>query len=247
MRSWLRGKSVYVITSWDDATRLDLKLAELLHKYGLKGTFYVITNEIGEKISLDDLKSLSMDNDIGAHTVTHPHLCQVSSQAAKQEILGSKITLEKKLELSHPISFAYPYGEYRSEHVRMVKEAGFCCARTTRPFFIGYPTNLYEMPVSVWTYPHAMKNLKSVFWLAKGLHTISPFLIKNWSVLAMKLFDLVKDQGGVFHLFGHSQQISERNEWERLEAVLNHLGNHRNVIYTTVAGYCNPQRNLSKV
>ena len=30
-----------ITTSWDDGNKLDIKVAELLDKYGMKGTFYI--------------------------------------------------------------------------------------------------------------------------------------------------------------------------------------------------------------
>jgi hypothetical protein len=36
---------IYVTTSWDDGHKLDMKLAVLLKKYGIKGTFYICPNE----------------------------------------------------------------------------------------------------------------------------------------------------------------------------------------------------------
>ena len=76
-----------VTTSWDDGSRLDLKLAELLEKYGISGTFYVPKteddsegrryyktgqNEEG-KIYLNDKGQLPYDywNDIPSGTTAH--------------------------------------------------------------------------------------------------------------------------------------------------------------------------------
>lgn len=66
--------------------------------------------------------------EIGAHTVTHPILKNISLKEAETEILKSKTTLESILE--QPIRFfAYPNGypnrDYGLEHCRMLKRLGF--------------------------------------------------------------------------------------------------------------------------
>jgi hypothetical protein len=66
--------------------------------------------------------------EIGAHTVTHPILTQLSSERAEREILDSKRRLEAITGSSVAV-FAYPNGkpgrDYLREHVGMVRELGF--------------------------------------------------------------------------------------------------------------------------
>lgn len=237
----LKDQTAYVITSWDDTTKLDLKLADLLDKHGIKGTFYVTTGWIGKKIDIGDIRYLSEFHEIGAHTVTHPHLPQQRMEIARREILESGRMLEEILDLPlSAISFAYPYGEYTNEHLMIVKSAGFCCARTNRPFYIEEPKNLYEIPVSVWAYPHALKDLKGFFRLTKTIHRVlrNPFILKKWDCLAKQLFDIVIRRGGMFHLFGHAWQVDKTGDWGSLEDVLSYIASHRKVTYITVAEYC---------
>jgi peptidoglycan/xylan/chitin deacetylase (PgdA/CDA1 family) len=83
----------------------------------------------------EEVRSLHrFDIDVGAHTVTHPILAGIDDHRAWHEIAESKRTLEALL--SRPIAlFAYPNGlpgkDYRPEHVRMAKEAGFRAAVST--------------------------------------------------------------------------------------------------------------------
>jgi len=72
--------------------------------------------------------------DVGAHTVRHPILAELSAEDAWSEIAESKRELEALLQ--RPVTlFAYPNGkpgsDYRGEHVRMVKEAGYTAAVST--------------------------------------------------------------------------------------------------------------------
>ena len=74
---------------------------------------------------------LALGHEIGAHTLTHPHLTQLSPAAAREEITASK----KKLEdlLGRPVRhFCYPYGETNDTVTALVAEAGYTTATTTR-------------------------------------------------------------------------------------------------------------------
>jgi peptidoglycan/xylan/chitin deacetylase (PgdA/CDA1 family) len=244
-RAWtccsLEERKTYVITSWDDTTKLDLKLADLLEKYNIKGTFFVTTGWVGSKIGVDDLRHLSEAHEIGAHTISHPHLRKLSLADAEKEISKSGQFLSEKLDVPlYKMPFAYPYGEYSDEHVGLVKSAGYCCARTTKPFHIEQPYNLYEMGVSVWVYPHAFSDLIGIFRVARMLPGVltNPAHVKKWGYLARHLFDMTMKKGGVFHLFGHAQQIDENNDWCNLDEVLNYIGLHKTVTYVTLGEYC---------
>ncbi len=74
-------------------------------------------------------------HDVGAHTMTHPILQKVDVDQARAEIEGSRDWLAKVLGVS-PVSFAYPNGrpgiDFDETHMRLVGEAGFRCAVSTR-------------------------------------------------------------------------------------------------------------------
>jgi peptidoglycan/xylan/chitin deacetylase (PgdA/CDA1 family) len=68
--------------------------------------------------------------EVGAHTVTHPFLSAHATALQKAEIEQSKADLEALLQ--RPVTtFAYPYGDYAPETVKLAREAGFVCACST--------------------------------------------------------------------------------------------------------------------
>ena len=85
--------------------------------------------ELGENykmLSLEQLQQLSKDPlcTIGCHTLSHPHLAGLRYEEQKCEIEESKKWIEEVLGL--PIlHFAYPYGDYNSDTVRIVRQTGF--------------------------------------------------------------------------------------------------------------------------
>ena len=86
-------------------------------------------------LTWDEIKLLDRHRliDIGAHTHTHPNLAALSYDAAKEEILFSKLKLEQ--ELDRPINhFAYPFGgekEARPREREIVRDIGFETASTS--------------------------------------------------------------------------------------------------------------------
>jgi hypothetical protein len=53
----------------------------------------------------------------------------------------------------------------------------------------------------------------------------------DWSVNAKLLFDYVMENGGIWHLWGHSWEIEENGDWEKLEKVFEYVSNKKNVYY----------------
>ena len=49
----------------------------------------------------------------------------------------------------------------------------------------------------------------------------------------MIAFDEMLKSGGVFHLWGHSWEIDQHKDWQRLEHVLQHIANREGVRYVT--------------
>ena len=87
--------------------------------------------------------------DVGAHTVTHPILARLPTDAAWDEIRQSKVDLEALTGKSVDL-FAYPNGkpgtDYSPDHVRMIREAGFEAAFTTASGAANRDSDVYQLP-----------------------------------------------------------------------------------------------------
>ena len=234
----MQNDKLFVVTSWDDVTRLDLKLCELLETYKLKGTFFVVNDWIGKEISKDELHHISEGHEIGAHTLHHVNLVHVRREVAKKEISESKRLLEEVI--GKPVtSFAYPKGCYNRFHVEMVRDAQYLCARTTKPFCTTLADNPYELNVTIWAYPHPLRDIRGMFRLFKLSPNlvVSPLRVKKWNELGKQIFDVLLESGGVFHVFGHGWQVDEIDGWRKLEDLLAHIAFRKNVTYATMTGH----------
>lgn len=219
-----------VTTSWDDGTITDLKLAELLVKYGIKGTFYV-SKFIYNPLPLQggDIATIDRKFEIGAHSLNHLDLTKVSSAQAKREIEGSKTYLEDLLGHSIPM-FCYPYGRYNETVKKMVKDSGFMAARTCDPRGFNLPEDPYQWHVTLFASNSSPLMALRIWWKAR-FWKISGLL--DWESRAKLLFDLVLQKGGIYHIYGHSVRFERNNVWDKLERVLNYVSNREKAEYMT--------------
>jgi peptidoglycan/xylan/chitin deacetylase (PgdA/CDA1 family) len=219
-----------VTTSWDDGSILDLKLGELLTKYGIKATFYIprFSKRITPMQNID-LLELAANHEIGAHTISHAHLTMVPQSEAKMEIDGSKIYLEdvtgKKIKM-----FCYPYGEFNEDTKQIVKASGFSGARTVK--FNGlkdipYP---YEFGITTSASNHQSDESGEI---ARYSQAVSIKSLSDWEIKAKVLFDLAIAEGGIWHLWGHSWEIDDHNDWNKLERVINYVSHRPGVTYAS--------------
>lgn len=225
---------VCVTTSWDDGHKLDIRLAALLKKYGIKGTFYVCPQDCEFKnedlLSPQDLLSISKDFEIGGHTITHPHLTKIPISQADDEIARSKSYLEELLQ-QEVAAFCYPYGDYNDKIKGLVEKNGYKLARTTKRYAFNIPQDIFEFPTTFHTYAH-YSDLHKILYFSN----FSPSTLKrywNWEKLAIALFEHTCQTGGVFHLWGHSWEIEKNNGWHKLENVLSHIAKKSCVTHQT--------------
>ena len=86
--------------------------------------------------------------EVGSHTVTHPFLAALPKSSQLDEILHSKTFLEESI--GRPVrNFAYPYGIYAKETVKIVRKAGFDSACTTIVDSVWRGSHRFQLP-RVW-------------------------------------------------------------------------------------------------
>ncbi len=138
-----------VVLTFDDGFSDQLKAFALLKKYNMRATFYIIIGgalsnwcvgterqqglNCGDSyLNWEELAQLNSSGliEIGAHTLDHPQLTNLSPQAQREQIFNSKQILEQKLGIK-VTSFAYPYGAYDQAVMNLVREAGFTSAVST--------------------------------------------------------------------------------------------------------------------
>lgn len=214
-----------ITTSWDDGHPLDLKVANLLSKHRLSGTFYMpLVNKENSLMSKEEMKSISKKFEVGGHTINHVSLPEIPEENLELEISQGKEKMEEIC--GQIISFAYPKGQYNQNVIQVVKKSGFRGARTAKMLHYRF-TNSFEYHPTI----HAVN--RSV--LSKGKQTLtsvdkdlslylitSGIILKDWEIIAKKSLDFILEHGGIWHMWGHSWEINNNNDWEKLEKVLHY-------------------------
>lgn len=233
-----------VTTSWDDGDVLDKRLASLLDKYSLKGTFYITKDYRRDRLTEDEIRTLAQCHEIGAHTLSHPDLRKISSDEKKNELEGGKQWLEEVLGKDVPM-FCYPAGRFDGESVNITRAAGYKGARTTEmgritfadPFIIPTTLSVYPMPfrrvnANTFNWRNLLEPLqqRGPAFRSMGLGYLD---MRSFEVLACRAFDIAREKNGIYHLWGHSWEIEKFGMWEDLERVFKYISGHSDCTYVT--------------
>jgi peptidoglycan/xylan/chitin deacetylase (PgdA/CDA1 family) len=149
------------VITFDDGFAATLELAGIpLREHDLTAIQFLVANRLGQHNEWDRDKGstmeplmdrsqvkdwLSLGHEIGAHTLTHPHLTALTLDQAKREIVDSKKKLEDlfAVPMQH---FAFPYGDHNKALLDIVREAGFLSACTTEPFVMSSEFSQWAIP-----------------------------------------------------------------------------------------------------
>lgn len=236
------GTKIIVTTSWDDGHPLDIRLAELLSSYGVKGTFYLPVNYSAFPLmTTGQMRALrGMGMEIGSHTLTHPIMTKITEKDALQELRQSKQVLEDILG-ERIDSFCYPSGKFNTRTRRLVSAAGYQLARTTLAFRTETAFDSTCMPVSFQFLPHP-KAIHIRHALKEGnlRGLLNWMTVCGMEIQLLRLSELMWEHilahGGIFHIWGHSWELDRYGLWDVLKKVLERVARRKEVSYLTNRG-----------
>jgi len=219
-------------TSWDDGHPLDFRLAELLSKHGLKGTFYIPKRAENITMAEARVRELAQIVEVGAHTMRHTFLDGADLPTAEREITESKRWVEDVT--GKPCAmFCPPGGKFDQRHLRMVKAAGYTGLRSVELLSLAEPTHemgVMVVPTTIQAYPHLRRTYLTNVAKRLALKNLVGYLRcrgpADWVELARRMLKQVSEVGGVFHLWGHSWELEETGQWENLERLFAIMSQH---------------------
>lgn len=98
------------------------KLIEILGKYNVKATFFVV-GDWADKYP-ESVKQLSdAGHEVMNHSNKHPHMPELSKDKMREELTSCNDKIEAITGVK-PILFRAPYGDYNNEVVQTVRECG---------------------------------------------------------------------------------------------------------------------------
>jgi peptidoglycan/xylan/chitin deacetylase (PgdA/CDA1 family) len=194
----------YISLTFDDGYQSFLKnVLPEVRKYRIPTALFVPTGNLGKKpawvtdsdcayvnetiMTEDQLRLLPLDLvTVGSHSVSHPHLTQVSQDTATRELLESKNTLEEMLRRDITV-FSLPYGSFNLDILRLAKKTGYKRVFLHSPTFPCSARNDHligriEMTPADWPVEYHLKILGAYQWL--------PFAI----VIKRRLLGLIKPE-----------------------------------------------------
>jgi peptidoglycan-N-acetylglucosamine deacetylase len=217
-----------LVTSWDDGHPADLRLAERLTNLGIAATFFVpVRNIEGRPVMKPaDWRSLEAAGfEIAAHTLDHVRLSGLPLSEARRQLIEGRLRLEDAL--GHAVAgFAYPGGKMGRHARRLVREAGFAYARTTRMWCLDPGADILAMSTTAQFYPHG-SGAMARNWLRQGagLHRLA--LGCRWltsDTLEARISAMADaaelSPGSVLHLWGHGWELEELELWSSLTRVM---------------------------
>jgi len=217
-----------VTFSYDDGVTQDIRLIELLNKYGLKSTFnlnsellshkgILIRNEkriSHYKVHPDDVKYIYEGHEIAAHTLTHPNLTKQDEAEIIRQVEQDRVNLSE-LAGYEVSGMAYPCGGTNNDDrvAQIIKEnTGIKYARTiTLSNSFDPQENLYRFnPTS--------------------FHLDFDVLMK----LGQDFINLKPETPKIFYIWGHSYEMDYEPEyWIKLEEFFKLISNKDDIFYGT--------------
>ena len=217
------GKSKVLTLSYDDGVVQDIRLVEILDKYGIKATFnintgtYLPEEKVREKfygrLKLSEAKALykNSGHEVAVHSLTHPRLEEIPSDELLEEILEDRKNIEEQYG-TIARGAAYPYGTYNDKVVSALDMCGICYARTTRA------TNNFGFPENWLT-------------LHPTCHHSHPDLLGLAKRFAEK--ELPSRDNWMFYLWGHSYEFQDNDNWNIIEEFAEYMGGRDDIWYAT--------------
>lgn len=224
------GKRKAITFSYDDGVTQDIRLIELLNKYGLKGTFNLNSDLLGcagmliragqriahYKIKPEDVKAVYDGHEVAVHTLTHPNLTEIADE---EEIVRQ--VEQDRLQLSELVGYdvvgmAYACGGVNNDDrvadiIR--RRTGIRYARTiTNTDSFDRQNNLLRFNPNVC---HVME-------------------FDRLMEMGRKFVEMDCDTPQIFYVWGHSFEMDYRpDNWMRMEEFCKLISGHDDIFYGT--------------
>lgn len=226
------GKMKAVTFSFDDGVLQDVRMIELLNKYGLKATFNLNSALFGGQnilrfedyrphtvhryvIAAKDVKEVYAAHEVAAHTLTHPKLTAIENDSEIiRQVEQDRLNLSELVGYE-VVGFAYPGGGVNSDER---------CAELIRKH-----TGV--------RYARGYKRCES-FDFPEDLYRLSPNAsadhLDALEVLTDRFLELRPHKPQMLYVVGHAYSLDYENDrWAKIEAIFERLSGREDIFYGT--------------
>ena len=228
MRFYDQAKKKAITFSYDDGVTQDIRLIELLNKYGLKCTFNLNSELLSKKGMLiregqrishykvhpEDVKTIYDGHEVAVHTLTHPNLTQCDDTEVIRQVETDRLNLSELVGYE-VVGMAYPCGGVNNDDrvADMIKKnTGVKYSRTiTTTGSFDLQENLYRFNPTVY---HL--DFEKMMQLGRAFIELKPQTPK------------------VFYIWGHSYEMDYGADyWVKLEEFFKLISNKDDIFYGT--------------
>lgn len=223
------GRMKAVTFSYDDGVTQDIRLVELLNKYGLKCTFNLNSGLLAQrgilvrgngqrlshyKVHPEDIKNIYEGHEVAAHTLTHALLTDCSAEEIIRQVETDRQALSNLVGYE-VVGLAYPNGGANNDDrvAKIIKEqTGIKYCRTIET------TDSFEL----------QENLFRFNPTAYHLH-FDKLMDLGQQFIKMKPTSLK-----IFYIWGHSYEMDHSSDyWIKLEEFFKLISNKDDIYYGT--------------
>lgn len=221
------GKKKAITFSFDDGIMQDIRVIEILDKYGLKGTFNLNSGKFGTNnpyevngrvvqrrmIEPNQVKELYKNHEVAAHTVGHFNLTTLPDSCVAWQVEKDRILLEE-LTGKEIKCMAYPCGGINNDErvANILKnQTKIRFARTViSSFSFDLQENLLRFNPTV------------------GFHN------EKVLTLAEQFLNIQTDKPQLFYIWGHSYELDAKDgAWDDFENLCRMISRKSDIFYGT--------------
>lgn len=221
------GKMKAFTMSYDDGVFQDIRLIEILNRYGLKATFNLNSGLFGQqrilqvrgvpvnhnRLKAEDIRGVYAGHEVAAHTVTHAMLPECSEEEIVREVEMDRLALGELIGYE-VMGMAYANGgENNNDTVAQV---------------IRERTNIQYARTITCTGNFAIqKNL------LRYNPTVFHLRMDEMFALGEQFLAMEPETPQLFYVWGHSYELDAENTWNRFEEFCRMMSGHPDVFYGT--------------
>ena len=215
--------------SYDDGVTQDIRLIELFNKYGMKATFNLNSELLGNpgeliregnhvwhnKVKPEDVRNIYAGHEVAAHTLTHPLLPAIEDDAKIiEQVENDRLNLSE-LAGYEVVGMAYPCGGINNDDrvAEIIKQnTGVKYSRTITS------TNNFDIQENLLRFNPSVYHLEFDDMMAMG----------------QEFVDLKTDTPKIFYIWVHSFEMDYVEDyWVKLEEFFKLISHRDDIFYGT--------------
>ena len=222
------GRAKALTFSYDDGCRDDIRMADTLTKYGLKGTFNINGDKFQPQLSKEEIEEhiLGKGHEVAVHGEYHRANGSLRAIEGITEVLKCRLDLEKKFGriirgMAYPDTGVTRFcnGANYDKIKQYLTDLDIAYSRT-----LGGDNDSFDMPTDWHKWMPTMHHNNP-----KAMEYLDKFISMD---LSTNIYYAVRHPK-LFYIWGHSFEFSNNNNWEILDAICQKVSGREDIWFAT--------------